>query len=109
MTAFEFLTFQPTSHSRQRADSYEQLICFMRIEKILPQIREDSKYKQTYQILSTFTTALDRDKAVECLSGYKINAIAYGIETKDLDWRIFFVAAYDLWKDTILGQRKDWQ
>ena len=47
------------------------------------------------------TMSCDQSEAIRWMQYYMSNAIAYGIQTKDLDWRTKFLAAYDLFNSLV--------
>lgn len=59
---------------------------------------EDPDYIEARHIFIDTTMSCNQLEAVKWLEYYMVNAIAYGIATKNLDWKTKFLAAYDLWK-----------
>lgn len=58
--------------------------------------RQNADYKDAEHWFIETTMSCDKDEAVDWMKYYMANAIAYGIQTKSLDWRTKFLAAHDL-------------
>ena len=58
----------------------------------------DPDYIEARHVFIDTTMSCNQLEAVKWLEYYMANAIAYGVTTKNLDWKTKFLAAYDLWK-----------
>lgn len=60
--------------------------------------KQDPDYIEARHMFIDTTMSCNQREAVQWLEYYMANAIAYGVTTKNLDWKTKFLAAYDLWK-----------
>lgn len=59
-------------------------------------IRSSELYKEAKEFYIDETMSCDEEEATRELKLWEKDAIAFGYETKDRDWRVFFLAAFDL-------------
>ena len=100
MTGYEFTRFEADFTSKVKARAYEASVVAMQAERAFGLAGKDYKEEPDYidakhWFIET-TMSCDEDEAINWMKYYMANAIAYGIETKNLDWRTKFLAAWDL-------------
>jgi len=106
MNAYEFTRFEANFMIKQKAQSYEASVVAYQIEYNNPGIdfRTDADYIDAKDWFIETTMSCDKKEAINWMQYYMANAIAYGIETKNLDWRTKFLAAYDLFNSLTDGK-----
>lgn len=105
MTGYEFTRFDADFTSNMKARAYDASTVAFQIEYNNPGInfREDEDYKDAEHWFIDSTMSCDEDEAINWMKYYMVNAIAYGIQTKNLDWRTKFLAAWDIFNDLTKG------
>ena len=98
MTGYEFTRFEADFTSRVKAQAYDINTLAHKIEYNNPTVdfRADEDYKDAENWFIETTMSCTPEEAIRWMEYYMSNAIAYAIETKNLDWRTKFLAAYDL-------------
>ena len=98
MNGYEFTRFEADFTSNMKAQAYDAGTVAFQIEYNNPSIdfRQEADYKDAEHWFIETTMSCDEDEATNWMKYYMANAIAYGIQTKSLDWRTKFLAAYDL-------------
>lgn len=104
MNAYEFTRFEADYTSKVKASAYDVETVRLQIELANPEVdfRKDADYQDAKNMFIETTMSCDREETVNWLKYYMSNAIAYGIETKNLDWRTKFLAARDLFNYLML-------
>lgn len=99
MNGYEFTKFESDFTSVCKARAYEASIVAFQIEYSNPGVdfRKDADYKDAQFWFLETTQSCNRAEAIKWMAYYMSNAIAYGIQTKNKDWRTKFLAAYDLY------------
>lgn len=69
------------------------------ILKATPNIRKTAEYQNTKSCYYDCTMSCDRGEAKGWLKAFMERAINYGEQTKNLDWKEKYLAAYDILKD----------
>ena len=99
MTGYEFTRFEADFTASAKAQGYAcdckviQMLC---VKALGDNFKNEPDYKDAQDWFIETTMACDKAEAMNWMKYYMTNAIAYGIETKNLDWRTKFLAAYDL-------------
>lgn len=103
MTGYEFTRFDADYTSKCKASAYEASIVAFQIEynSKTEDLRLNPDYIDAKEWFIDTTMSCDREEATNWMKYYMANAIAYGIQTKNLDWRTKFLAAYDLYNGLI--------
>lgn len=100
MNGFEFTRYEADFTSKAKAQSYEASVVAMMamqsFEKKLMDYKEDPDYQDATNWFIETTMSCDRNERINWMKYYMANAIAYGIKTKNLDWKTKFLAAWDL-------------
>ena len=101
MTGYEFTRFESDFTSKVKAQAYEASVVAFQIEYDNPGVdfKQDADYIDAKDWFIETTMSCDKDEAINWMKYYMANAIAYGIQTKSLDWRTKFLAAWDLFKE----------
>ena len=109
MTGYEFTRFEADFTSKVKAQAYEASVVAMKIKEAFQKsgknFWEEADYKDAKDWFIDSTMSCDKQEAINWMKYYMANAIAYGIETKNLDWRTKFMAAWDLFR----GLTSDWR
>ena len=105
MTGYEFTRFEADFTSNMKAKAWEASIVAAKIEYNNPNVgfREDADYKDAMHWFIDSTMSCTEEEAIRWVKYYMSNAIAYGIQTKNLDWRTKFLAAWDLFNSLTKG------
>lgn len=84
--------------SKVKARAYDVKVVAFQIEYSNPEVnfRENKEYQDAKDSYIDMTMSCDRDEAKDWMKYFMSNSIAYGICTKNLDWRPKFLAAFDL-------------
>ena len=101
MTGYEFTKFSADYTSKVKAGSYEISVVAFQIEYSNPEVdfREDADYVDAKNWFLETTMSCNKREAINWMKYYMANAIAYGIQTKNKDWRTKFLAAFDLYNE----------
>ena len=109
LNAYEFTRFESDFTSKVKAQSYDCSVVAMKckeaFEKAEKNFWQEEDYIQSKDMFIETTMSCDKEEAINWMKYYMANAIAYGIQTKSLDWRTKFLAAWDLFK----GLTPDWR
>ena len=101
MTGYEFTKFKADYTSKMKAKRYYDvnMLAFLirsDYERVDVNYLELSDYRDTKDWFIDSTMSCDLDEAKQWMKYYMSNAIAYGIQTKNIDWQTKFMAAYDI-------------
>lgn len=98
MNGYEFTRFEADFTAKRKAGSYNIDEVASKIKNSNPDVdfRNTEDYKDAKYWFIETTMSCDEEEAINWMNYYMANAIAYGLETKNLDWRTKFLAAYDL-------------
>lgn len=98
MNGYEFThLYQPGYVARVKAEGYRFSDVAKKVLMKVPGIRDSNpSYEESKSWIVDTTMSCDRQEALAWMNTYMMYAIAYGIETKDLDWQNKFMAAYDI-------------
>ena len=99
MTAYDFtnLAFSPIQLRivQEKYDSPKQVAS--KIERDMKvDLRSKPKYEEAKDMFIELTMSCNLKEAKGWMTRWMLSAIAYGLSTKDLDWRYFYLAAYDI-------------
>lgn len=104
MSPSEFFKYDAGIDALPKARKYDKEAIADKLVKE-EEIRKNTDYQQTmYWILKT-ATKFDQDEAIDWMNYYMEVAIAYGIETKNLDWKTKFMACWDAYDNFIRVKR----
>ena len=109
MTAYEFTRFEADRTYLLKAKGYDIDVIAMKIDLANLSrncFRDTVEYANAQDVFYDLTMSCNDKEALRWLGHWMLNAIAYASQTKDLDWRIFFIAAYDIY-NSILRHRKN--
>lgn len=106
MNAYEFTRFEADFTAKEKAKSYDLGTIEFLIGYNNPNrnFREEPEYKEAYDMFIELTMSCSYNEAVSWAKYWTMNAIAYGNQTKDRKWMVFFLAANDLYT-YLLSQR----
>lgn len=99
MTAYEFTKYNADFRNILKVRSYDINVVSEKININDPKhnyFRYTKEYKEASNIFIDLTMSCNKGEAIHWMEKWMIDALAYGVETKDLDWRSFFMAAYDI-------------
>ena len=105
MTGYEFTRFEADFTAKTKARAYDANVVAMQAMRAFDLAGKNYKGNEDYQdakdwFLET-TMSCDQHEAINWMKYYMANAIAYGIQTKNLDWRTKFLAAYDIFNGLV--------
>ena len=106
MTGYEFTRFEADFTANMKAKAYDAGTVAYQIEYNNPAVdfRSEADYEDAKNWFIETTMSCNEREAINWMSYYMANAIAYGIQTKALDWRTKFLAAYDLFNSLTKGR-----
>ena len=108
LNGYEFTRFEADFTSQLKAQAYDADVVAMQAMHAFERAGEDYKEAPDYIDAKDWfietTMSCDHDEAVNWMKYYMANAIAYGIQTKNLDWRTKFLAAWDLFEHITGGR-----
>ena len=106
MTAYEFINYDAGYEYRQKALQ----CCMQRVYQLIlinnpgRDFTTELEYKDAENIFYDVTGSCDKGEACDWLMDFMVQAVAYGFETKNLDWQHKFLAAHNILKN-LLDQR----
>ena len=106
MTGYEFTRFESDFTSKAKAQAYDAGTVAHLISYNNPGVdfRSEADYKDAKNWFIETTMSCTEKEAIGWMKYYMENAIAYGIQTKNKDWRTKFLAAYDLFNSLTKGR-----
>lgn len=108
MTGYEFTRFDADYTSKIKAKSYEASVVAMQAERAFyingKDYKEEADYQDAKDWFYETTMSCNEAEAINWMKYYMANAIAYGIQTKNLDWRTKFLAAWDIFVELTKGR-----
>ena len=108
MNGYEFTRFDADFTSKVKAKAYEASVVAMQVKHIFEadfiDYHEKADYIDAKGWFYETTMSCDKNEAINWMKYYMANAIAYGIQTKNLDWRTKFLAAYDIFNELTGGR-----
>lgn len=100
MTSYEFIKSDFTKFIGNR--SFDILEIENRIKNSLKgDYTLYADYQNTRFMLMEVTQSCSRAETISWLRFYMLNAIAYGITTKELDWKTKFLATLDMYRSIV--------
>ena len=106
MNGYEFTRFEADFTTKVKAKAYDAGTVAFKIEcnNKGKDLRADADYADAQSWFIDSTMSCDKQEAITWMEYYMANAIAYGIQTKNLDWRTKFLAAYDMFIELTGGR-----
>lgn len=106
MTGYEFTRFDADFTCMLKAKSYDVDTIAFQIDYNNPGVdfTKDPDYEDAHYWFIETTMSCTKEEAINWMKYYMSNAIAYGIQTKNLDWRTKFLAALDIFSNLIEGR-----
>lgn len=108
MNGYEFTRFESNFTSKQKAQFYDAGVVRMQAVRAFENQGIDYKTLPDYEDAKHWfietTMSCNKNEAIEWMKYYMSNAIAYGIQTKNLDWRTKFLAGYDIFNSLTKGR-----
>lgn len=103
MNAYEFTRMDIDFNAKMKAKAYDAKVVAFQAKRAFEaagvNYKETAEYKDAKNWFVETTMSCDRGEAMNWMKFYMANAIAYGIQTKNLDWRDKFLAACDLFNE----------
>lgn len=97
MTAREFVDgYRPSMMAYAKGMEYKPKDVAKRIIETSPDIRYEKEYGETQDVYIDETMSCDVDEVLRWMIQIGKEAIRYGIDTKNLDWKIKFIVAWDI-------------
>lgn len=100
MNGYEFTRYNADYTSKLKAQAYDTravaLQAMRSYDRDGKDYREDPDYKDATDWFLETTESCNKEEATGWMKYYMANAIAYGIATKNPDWKTKYLAAYDL-------------
>lgn len=99
MSGYEFTRLDVDYTARLKAEKYDlSKVARKAMESLRYHYEVEDDYQDAKCWFLETTMSCDREEVIGWMKFYMLNAIAYGIQTKNLDWRTKFLAAYDIYK-----------
>lgn len=97
MNGYEFTRFEADFTAKVKAQHYDVVeVQRSIVARANTDLRKTADYDDAKDWFIDTTMSCTQREAISWMNYYMANAIAYGIQTKNLDWRTKFLAAYDL-------------
>lgn len=99
MNAYEFTRFEADFTAKEKAKGYDLGTIEFLIQYNNPKrdFRSEAEYKEAYDMFIELTMSCNEKEAISWAKYWVMNSIAYGNQTKDRKWMVFFMAANDLY------------
>lgn len=99
MNAYEFTKFEADYTSKIKAAKYyDANVLAWQVKSSLGDWEKDADYIEATDAFIDVTMSCNAEERINWLEYFMSNAIAYGIQTKNRDWRGKYLAAYNLLK-----------
>ena len=102
MEAYEFANFNPDRKCMSLVQS--KYACEDVAQKIIrtfsakgKDYRKEKDYKESSRVFIELTMSCDEFECISWMEHWMATAMAYGIQTKNLDWQTKFMAAWNIW------------
>lgn len=99
MTGYEFTRFEANFTTKLKIKNFAfdiKAVEFHIDYNSREDLRKTADYEDAKFWFIETTSSCIKEEAINWMSYYMMNAVAYGMETKNLDWRTKYLAAYDL-------------
>lgn len=101
----EFVRFEANYADKVKAQAYDASVLAWKCKSsISGDYKEQADYKDASFWFYEVTSSCDRKEAIDWMKYFMMNAVAYGIQTKNLDWKTKFLAAYDIFVELTEGR-----
>lgn len=100
MNAYEFTRFEADRTYRLKAQGYDIDVVAMQIDYNNPDknyFRGTDEYEEAKHMFIEVTMSCNQQECIQWMEYFMLNAIAYGLDVRELNWRAYFMAAYDLY------------
>lgn len=105
MNGYEFTRFDADFTSKVKANAYDADVVAMKaMEALGTNYKQNEDYTDAHYWFIETTMSCNEEEAINWMKYYMADAIAYGIQTKNLDWRTKFLAAYDIFVSLTKGR-----
>lgn len=102
---YDWTRFEADYTSKVKAQAYDANIVAMKAMRCFElkciDYKEAPGYTDARETFLDLTMSCDREEAANWMNYWMSNAIAYGIQTKKMDWKTKFLAAYDLFEEIV--------
>ena len=100
LTAYEFTRFDADFTAKEKTQYYDMDTVEFLIRHYSKgvDLRSTPDYEDCKDTFIELTMSGDLDEAKGWMQYWMANAMAYGNQTRNLDWRTKFLAAYDIYK-----------
>lgn len=99
MTAYEFTKLNYSKEELKKTASMSlepRMVAKNILSRMKVNLRESQVYKNAMDIFIELTMSCSAQEANSWLKHWMLVAVTYGMKTKDLDWRCYFLAAWDI-------------
>lgn len=108
MTAREFIdSYRPSLMACVKSMNYKADDVAKRIKDGDPELVLTDDYRETMDVYIDETESCDVGEAVSWMIHTGKTAIMYGIDTKNLDWKVKFIVAWDI-SHRLTEKDKEW-
>lgn len=108
MTAKEFInSYKPSIMACVRSMDYKPDELARKIKEKEPKIKCTEEYRETMNVYIDETMSCDADEAFHEMVHFGRMAIQYGLDTKNLDWKVKFIVAWDI-SHNLTANEKEW-
>ena len=108
MTAREFLdSYRPSLMAIAKSMDYKPAEVAEKIKQKDPELNCTEEYRETMNEYIDYTQSCDLDEAVQWMIHIGKLAIQYGLDTKNLDWKVKFLVAWDICHN-LTSSEKEW-
>ena len=108
MTAREFIdSYKPSLMALVKSMEYKSADIAEKIKKMNPDLVLTDDYRDTMDVYIDETHSCDLEEAVRWMAHTGKLAIQYGLDTKNLDWKVKFIVAWDI-SHRLTEKEREW-
>ena len=108
VTVREWLdSYKPSLMACVKSMEYKAPDIAKKIESVDPEIRNTKEYAITQDEYIDYTMSCDLGEAIGWMIHIGKMAIQYGLDTKNLDWKVKFIVAWDI-AHRLTANDKEW-
>jgi len=108
MTAREFIdSYKPSLMALVKSMEYKPADIAEKIKKMNPDLVLTDDYRDTMDVYIDETQSFDPYEAVRWMAHTGKLAIQYGLDTKNLDWKVKFIVAWDI-SHRLTEKEREW-
>ena len=97
LSAYEFARIESDFTAKGKAMAYDiDVVAYLILKRADVDLRKTVDYRTCKDVFVELTMSCEKDEAKNWMRYWMANAMSYGNQTRNLDWRTKFLAAYDI-------------